>query len=114
MTKFVVYIKDGTYAEKGYKSKFGTYGMSKVGLSALTRIHQEEFNEKPDSDIIINHINPGYVDTDMTSGKGHSTVDEGARSSIHAALLPPGSDIKGKFLNNDCTEIDWTTYEMKM
>ena len=43
MTQFVESAKDGTYAEKGFKST--TYGMSKVGLSALTRIQQQEFDQ---------------------------------------------------------------------
>ena len=43
MTQFVASAKDGTYAEKGFKST--TYGMSKVGLSALSRIQQQEFDK---------------------------------------------------------------------
>ena len=43
MRQFVESAKDGTYAEKGFKST--TYGMSKVGLSALTRIQQQEFDK---------------------------------------------------------------------
>ena len=43
MTEFVASAKDGTYAEKGFKGT--TYGMSKVGLSALTRIQQQEFDK---------------------------------------------------------------------
>jgi carbonyl reductase 1 len=108
MTKFVESAKDGTYAEKGYKSS--TYAMSKVGLSALTRIQQQEFNKHPDSDLIINHVHPGYVDTDMTSHKGPKTLDEGARSSIYASLLPPQTECKGKYIWEDCSEQDWVTY----
>ena len=43
MTQFVGSAKDGTFAEKGFKGT--TYGMSKVGLSALTRIQQQEFDK---------------------------------------------------------------------
>ena len=43
MTEFVASAKDGTFAEKGFKGT--TYGMSKVGLSALTRIQQQEFDK---------------------------------------------------------------------
>jgi carbonyl reductase 1 len=109
MTKFVESAKDGTYAEKGYKSS--TYAMSKVGLSALTRIQQQEFNKHPDSDLIINHVHPGYVDTDMTSHKGPRTIDEGAESSIQAALLDPLTECKGKLLWSDCAEKDWAIHE---
>ena len=43
MTQFVESAKDGTYEEKGFKST--AYGMSKVGLSALTRIQQQQFDK---------------------------------------------------------------------
>jgi carbonyl reductase 1 len=108
MKNFDMSAKDGTYAEKGYKGS--TYAMSKVGLSALTRIQQQEFNKDTDSDLVINHVHPGYVDTDMTSHKGPRTIDEGACSSIYAALLPPHTKCKGKYIWEDCSEQDWVTY----
>ena len=43
MTQFVESAKDETYEEKGFKST--AYGMSKVGLSALTRIQQQQFDK---------------------------------------------------------------------
>ena len=43
MTQFVEYAKDGTHEEEGFKNT--AYGMSKVGLSALTRIQQQEFDK---------------------------------------------------------------------
>ena len=71
--------------------------VSKVGISALTRIQHLELTADPREDIIINHVNPGtipphstsntipnlyfqiqgYVDTDMTLHKGPMTVEEG-------------------------------------
>ena len=29
----------------------------------------------PREDIVVNHVHPGYVDTDMTSHKGPLTID---------------------------------------
>ena len=43
MTQFVESAKDGTHEEKGFKNT--AYGMSKVGLSALTRIQQQDFDK---------------------------------------------------------------------
>ena len=52
-----------------------TYGVSKVGVSALTRIQQRQFDQDSSrEDIIINHVHPGIVDTDMTSHKVSSQV----------------------------------------
>ena len=59
-------------------------------------------------DLVVNHVHPGWVDTDMTSHKGPLTPEEGARSSIFAALLPPQTPIKGQYIWKDCSVIDWT------
>lgn len=56
---------------------------------------------------MVNHVHPGYVITDMTLNLGELTLEEGAKSSIYAALLPPGTDIKGQYIWKDCAIIDW-------
>ena len=61
----------------------------------------------PRKDIVVNHVHPGYVDTDMTSHKGHLTVDRGAESAVFAALLPPNTDIRGAYIWHDCQVLDW-------
>lgn len=105
MEEFVKSTEDGTFKAKGWCSS--TYMASKVGLSALSRIQQREMNKDPREDIAINHVHPGYVDTDMTSHKGPLTPDEGAKSSVYCALLPKGTDLKGKYIWLDCQEVDW-------
>ena len=46
MTEYVESAKDGSYIEKGFKAgPLSAYSMSKVGLSALTRIQQQQFDE---------------------------------------------------------------------
>ena len=60
MTNFVQYVKDGTDAEKGYKTKIGSVSsFSKVGLSAFTRIQQAEFDKKNPEMRTINIMVPG-------------------------------------------------------
>ena len=85
------------------------YSASKLGLSALTRIQQRRF-DIDGKGISINHVHPGYVDTDMTSHKGTSSVQDGARSTIFAALLPDNK-IKGQFIWEDCSIKDWVNGE---
>lgn len=80
--------------------------MSKVGLSALTRI-QQRVMDKIWTDVAINHVHPGYVSTDMTSHKGHLSVDQGAMIPVLAATLPANTDNKGKYIWYDGTIIDW-------
>ena len=58
-------------------------------------------------DIVVNHIHPGYVDTDMSSHKGEKTPEEGAKSSIYCALLPPETSIRGQYIWHDCQVVDW-------
>jgi len=85
-----------------------TYSVSKIGLSALSRIQQMELaKDTSRPDIVLNHVHPGYVDTDMTSHKGHLTIDRGAESAIYAALLPQGTPIRGAYLWHDCQVVDW-------
>ena len=105
MNQFIQAAEDGTFKEKGWGGS--TYVASKVGLSALSRIQQRELLKDERKDIALNHVHPGYVDTDMTSHKGPLTIEQGAKSSLHCALLPPNTEIKGKYLWHDCQIIDW-------
>ena len=104
MNEFIALSEHGQHRELGWPNS--TYVVSKVGLSALTRIqHRENTIE----DVAINHVHPGYVDTDMSSHKGPLTPDQGAKSSLFAALLPKNTDIKGQYIWKDCTIHDWVT-----
>ncbi|VDM30542.1 unnamed protein product [Hydatigera taeniaeformis] len=68
------------HAEAGDHEKAGfsnsAYGMSKVGLWKATAILAEQFRGDP-RHILINSCCPGYVNTDMSSHKGHKTILEG-------------------------------------
>ena len=58
-------------------------------------------------DLVVNHVHPGWVDTDMTSHQGPLSPDEGAKSALFAALLPPKTDIKGLYIWEDCKPSSW-------
>jgi len=105
MNDFVKTTEAGNHSAKGWPGS--TYVVSKVGLSALTRIQNREMQKSALKDVAINHVHPGYVDTDMTSHKGHLSPEQGAASSVYLALLPPGTDKTGKYFWQDCTEVDW-------
>jgi len=105
MNDFMESTQKGNHSEKGWPNS--TYVVSKVGLSALSRIQQREI--KKDSsrpDIAVNYVHPGYVDTDMSTHKGPLSIDEGA-SSLFAATLPPNTEIKGQYIWFDCSILDW-------
>ncbi len=76
-------------------------------MSALSRIQQREFDADPDSDEVVNHVHPGFIKSDMSRHQGLLTPEEGAKSSIFAAMLPPHTDIRGKFIWEDCSIMDW-------
>lgn len=106
MEAFVAAAKEGRHEELGWANS--AYVASKVGLSALTRVqHRRAERERPGQDIAINHIHPGMVQTGMSSGGGDRTPDQGAQSALFAATLPPGTDVRGKFVNEDATLLDW-------
>ena len=106
MNDFVKSTQDGTHEGKGWPNS--TYVVSKVGLSALSRIQQREMDaDAGRQDIAVNHIHPGYVATDMSSHKGPLTIEDGAKASLFAATLPPNTEIKGQYIWFDCSIVDW-------
>ncbi|XP_060534585.1 carbonyl reductase [NADPH] 1-like [Cylas formicarius] len=103
MEKFVKDAEANRHKEEGWGNS--AYSVSKVGVSALSIIQQRMFDqEAPNRNIVVNHVHPGYVDTDMTSHMGPLTIDEGARSALFAAL---DADFKGKYVWYDCTVVEW-------
>ena len=68
--------ENGTHVQEGWPD--WASGVAKIGISALTRIQQREFlKDKNRPDVVVNSVHPGYVDTDMTSHKGHRTIEQG-------------------------------------
>ncbi|XP_045131876.1 carbonyl reductase [NADPH] 3-like [Portunus trituberculatus] len=107
MNQFVETAKDGTFRQKGWPGS--TYVVSKVGVSALTRIQHRAFLSDSREDIVVNSCHPGYVDTDMTSHKGPMTIEQGAACPAYLALLPPNiSEPRGAYLWHDKSVVDWT------
>lgn len=106
MHQFVEKAKAGNHLEFGWPSS--AYSVSKVGVSALTFLQQRAFDEDPRTDIVINSVHPGYVDTDMTSHKGPLTIEQGAEAPVYLSLLPAGEqNVKGCYVWNDKTIKDW-------
>jgi len=104
--EFVTLAGQGKHFEAGWPNS--TYVVSKVTLSALTRIQQRKFDENPEQDIVVNSVHPGYVITDMTSHKGEMTVDEGCQAPVYLALLPPNVKTpRGGYVWCDKKTVDW-------
>lgn len=96
--------EEGKNAEEGWGKS--AYGLSKVGLSALTIIQQRIFeNESNKRNIQINSVHPGYVDTDMSSHKGPFTIEQGSKAILYLALEP--HNYYGKYVWHDSTLVDF-------
>lgn len=55
---------------------------------------------------------PGYVATALTKFKGTRTIDEGAVTSVHLALLPQGStQPQGQYMDSNKKILDFLRKE---
>ncbi|RMZ91154.1 hypothetical protein DV736_g1596, partial [Chaetothyriales sp. CBS 134916] len=64
------------------------YAVSKAGVIGMTKTIAAATGNR----VLINCVCPGYVNTDMTKGRGIRTVDQGAETPVQLAL----GDIQGK------------------
>ncbi|CAG0880640.1 unnamed protein product [Cyprideis torosa] len=93
------------------------YVVSKVGVAALSRIQQRVFDKDPRPDMIVNHVHPGYVDTQLfrlyhegtdISARRPRPPEEGCKSCVFAATIPENAGSpKGEFIWSDCSLVDW-------
>jgi len=100
MTKFVEATKKGEHKNEGFPES--AYGTSKIGVTLMSVIQQHDIDQDSTrSDIIVNAVCPGYVDTDLTSHKGTKTIDQGADTPVYAALIAQGAkEPRGKFISD--------------
>ncbi|XP_063370144.1 carbonyl reductase [NADPH] 1-like [Cydia amplana] len=100
MQEYIEAARKGTQlAEWGNSS----YVVSKVGVTALTKIQQRMYNDR---DIKVNAVHPGYVDTDMSSHKGPLTIDEGASAPLFLAL-EAGDSVRGQYVWYNSKIVSW-------
>ena len=78
------------------------YRISKAALNALTRIVSAEFGE---SNILVNSMTPGWVQTRMGGENADRTPEEGADTAVWLATLPDGGPTGGFF--KDRQPIEW-------
>lgn len=98
MSKFILDVEAGRHAAEGWPNT--CYGMSKLGLIAYTKVLA-----RLEPTVSVNCCCPGYCATDMSSHRGTSTAEQGARTPAMLALSLP-SDQTGKFYSSE-VEIQW-------
>ncbi|XP_067421651.1 carbonyl reductase [NADPH] 1-like [Emydura macquarii macquarii] len=91
MTKFVEDTKNGVHEKEGWPNT--AYGVSKIGVTVLSRIQARMLNEKRKADqILLNACCPGWVRTDMAGPNATKSPEEGAETPVYLALLSPDAD----------------------
>ena len=78
------------------------YRVSKTSLNALTRILASELRR---SGILVNAVDPGWVQTDMGGSNAPRSVEEGAANIVWAATLPNNGPTGGFF--RDRRPVSW-------
>jgi NAD(P)-dependent dehydrogenase (short-subunit alcohol dehydrogenase family) len=88
----IVNISTGMAALEDMGGGSPGYRVSKTGLNALTRI-------------LVNSVEPGWVQTDMGGSRAPRPVEEGAEGAVWAATLPNNGPTGGFF--RDRRPIPW-------
>ena len=109
MEQFVIDVQKGSHEQKGWPNT--CYGMSKLGIIALTKILARE-NEG----MLINSVDPGYCKTDQNNNQGTVDPADGAYTPYLLALMEQddeddGEDMSGLHFYQE-QEIPWT-YQLR-
>lgn len=98
----IVNISSGLAALEDMGGGSPGYRVSKTGLNALTRILASELRG---SGILVNSVEPGWVQTDMGGFRAPRPVEEGAEGAVWAATLSNNGPTGGFF--RDRRPVPW-------
>lgn len=86
LQSFLNDFKGGKLQENGWPTRTSAYMVSKVAVSAYTRILAKKYPK-----FCINCVDPGFVKTDINYNLGELPVEVGAQGPVFLAMLPDGS-----------------------
>ena len=99
MSMFVADVEAGVHSQRGWPNT--CYGMSKLGLIALTRVLARD-----EPQIAVNSCDPGYCATDQNNHQGTRPAERGAVTALMLALRSAGECVSGKHFFDEA-EVDW-------
>ncbi|CAE8700416.1 unnamed protein product [Polarella glacialis] len=99
MHGFVADVEAGRHAERGWPNT--CYGMSKLGLIALTRVLARD-----EPKLAVNSCDPGYCATDQNNHQGNRPAERGAVTAVLLALQEPADCVSGRHFFDE-REVDW-------
>lgn len=99
MRTFVADVESGVHAQRGWPNT--CYGMSKLGLIALTRVLARE-----EQSISANVCDPGYCATGANNFQGYLPAEKGALTAVMLALQEPAACVSGGYFYEEA-QIDW-------
>ncbi len=98
----IVNLSSGLGSMAEMAAGYSAYRVSKAGLNALTRILADELRG---TNILVNAVCPGWVQTAMGGPNAPVPVDKGADTATWLATLPDGGPTGGFF--RDRRLISW-------
>lgn len=97
LEEFISATKSDTHQQTGFSNS--AYGMSKLGVTAFTRVLGKRVKAMDKQNVLVNCCCPGWVRTDMAGDKAPLTPDQGAENPIMIALIPKGqTEPNGEFI----------------
>lgn len=98
----IVNLSSGMGAMSEMSGGYSAYRVSKTALNALTRILADELRG---TNVLVNTLCPGWVQTEMGGAGAPVPVEEGADTAVWLATLPDGGP-SGQFFRNR-RQIPW-------
>jgi len=80
-----------------------------LGLSALSRVQQREFDAKSlTREIVVSYVHPGYISTGINNFSTGILLKKQPCSSVYAAMLPLKTDLRGILIWLHCQAVGLT------
>jgi NAD(P)-dependent dehydrogenase (short-subunit alcohol dehydrogenase family) len=98
----IVNVSSGLGAMSEMMGGYASYRVSKLALNGLTRILADELHG---TNILVNTMCPGWVQTEMGGEGAPRPVEKGADTVVWLATLPDGGQTGGFF--RDRRQIPW-------